>query len=191
MKTFLQGVACSNTCKHLVKGNKYLVKRLELNQIQRFFEGEHLNNLMQYEYSCSSKLLNKTEFERLYRGVIVKKYCHLIKVLTLFMGFEIREPKYVKMKQDSIRVKLSTMPCHLFQNVKPTIYAPINKLKIQLKSWDMISVSGKPKFCGVVLKYNDISIIEFFRQAALGILNYYSPVLNFYAVKKLVNYHLR
>ena len=97
----------------------------------------------------------------------------------------------VKMKQDYTLVKSSTVHYKVRQNARPTIYAPIYKLKNQLKSWDMLSVSGKPKFCGVALKYNEVSIIEFFKQTALGILNYYNPVLNLYTVKKLVNYHLR
>lgn len=106
-------------------------------------------------------------------------------------GAKTREFGYVRMKQDYNRVKLSAVSCKVLPNVRPTIYAPISKLKNQLKSWDMLSVSGKPKFCGVALKYNEVSIIEFFKQTALGILNYYNPVLNLYTVKKLVNYHLR
>lgn len=82
LKSYEKEVACSNTRKYFVKSNKDLVKRLELNQIQRFFDVERLNNLMQYEYSCLPKLLNKTEFERLNSGVTTKNYGRLIKVLT-------------------------------------------------------------------------------------------------------------
>jgi hypothetical protein len=55
----------------------------------------------------------------------------------------------------------------------------------------MISDAGKPKFCGMAVKYHEISIIEFFRQKALGFLNYYKPASNFHVVKRLVDYHIR
>ena len=55
----------------------------------------------------------------------------------------------------------------------------------------MLTESGKPKACGTIFKYFEISIIEFFKQKALGFLNYYKPASNYYEVKKLVNYHMR
>jgi len=55
----------------------------------------------------------------------------------------------------------------------------------------MISKGGKPKASGMVFKYHEISIIEYFRQKALGFLNYYRPATNYHAVKKLVDYHMR
>jgi hypothetical protein len=55
----------------------------------------------------------------------------------------------------------------------------------------MISKSGKPKASGVTFKYHEISIIEYYKQKALGFLNYYRPATNYHAVKKLVDYHMR
>lgn len=57
--------------------------------------------------------------------------------------------------------------------------------------WGMISYGGSPKARGVMFRYNDISIIEYYKKKALGFLNYYRPAVNYSKVKKLVNYHLR
>ena len=195
IEEFLEEVVFQSTLRYLVRGIKDLVRRLELNKIGQSFNIERLNTLIQCKDSRLQKSFNKIELERLDSKAITKGNCYLIKVLTYFMGFksraEIRKFRYVKMKQDYTCLKSGTVSCKVLQNATLTIYAPIYKLKNQLKSWDMLSVSGKPKFCGVALKYNEVSIIEFFNQTALGILNFYTPVLNLYAVKKLVNYHLR
>jgi len=55
----------------------------------------------------------------------------------------------------------------------------------------MISEGGKPKASGMIFKYHDISIIEYYKQKALGFLNYYRPANNYHQVKKLVDYHMR
>lgn len=60
-----------------------------------------------------------------------------------------------------------------------------------MKNWHMLTESGKPKACGTIFRYFEISIIEFFKQKALGFLNYYKPASNYYEIKKLVNYHMR
>jgi len=55
----------------------------------------------------------------------------------------------------------------------------------------MVTESGKPKACGMIFKYFEISIIEFFKQKALGFLYYYKPTFNYHEIKKLINYHMR
>jgi hypothetical protein len=55
----------------------------------------------------------------------------------------------------------------------------------------MLSKDGKPKASGVAFRYHEISIIEYYKQKALGFLNYYKPASNFHQVKKLVDYHMR
>jgi retron-type reverse transcriptase len=77
------------------------------------------------------------------------------------------------------------------QGLGPRIYAPIRDLKDRLKIWGMLDKSGKPKACGAVFRYHDISIIEHYKSKALGFLNYYRPAANFHEVKKLSDYHLR
>jgi hypothetical protein len=54
----------------------------------------------------------------------------------------------------------------------------------------MLSPNGSPKASGAIFRYHDISIIEYYKEKALGLLNYYSPAINYHNVKKLANYHL-
>ena len=77
------------------------------------------------------------------------------------------------------------------QGLNPKIYAPIRKLIDRMKTWGMLSKKGKPKASGVTFRYHEISIIEYYKQKALGFLNYYKPASNFHQVKKLVDYHMR
>tara|TARA_Y100000385_G_C12832575_1_gene525212 strand:+ start:480 stop:731 length:252 start_codon:yes stop_codon:yes gene_type:complete len=77
------------------------------------------------------------------------------------------------------------------QGLNPRLYAPLREIKEKLKNWGMISNTGKPKASGVLFRYHDISIIEYYKQKALGLLNYYKPANNFHGVKKLIDYHLR
>lgn len=53
-----------NTLKHLPRDTKDLFRGLELNKIQRFFDTERLNTLMQCEYNSLQNSLRKTEFEK-------------------------------------------------------------------------------------------------------------------------------
>jgi retron-type reverse transcriptase len=77
------------------------------------------------------------------------------------------------------------------QRLNSKIYAPIRDLKTKLKIWGMLDKGGKPKACGAIFRYHDISIIEHYKSKALGFLNYYRPAVNFHEVKKLADYHLR
>ena len=60
-----------------------------------------------------------------------------------------------------------------------------------MKIWKMLSKNGSPRANGLIFRYHEVFIIEFYKQKALCFLNYYKPAVNFYQVKKLVNYHLR
>jgi hypothetical protein len=77
------------------------------------------------------------------------------------------------------------------QALSSTIYAPTYELKDRMKIWGMLSKNGNPKASGAIFCYNDISVIEYYKQKALSFLNYYRPALNFHEVKKLVDYHMR
>ena len=55
----------------------------------------------------------------------------------------------------------------------------------------MLSSGGSPKASGVVFRYHDISIIEYYKEKALCFLNYYKPAVNYHEIKKLVDYHFR
>jgi hypothetical protein len=49
----------------------------------------------------------------------------------------------------------------------------------------------KPKANGNVFKYHDIAIIDYYKDKARGLLEFYCPAHNFHEVKKLVEYHMR
>lgn len=55
----------------------------------------------------------------------------------------------------------------------------------------MLTKGNSPKASGVAFRYDDASIIEFFRLKGQGLLNYYRPAVNFHNIKKLVDYHMR
>lgn len=77
------------------------------------------------------------------------------------------------------------------QGLNPRLYAPIWELKERMKNWGMISNQGKPKASGAIFRYHELSIINYYKEKALGFLNYYKPASNYHDVKKLVDYHMR
>ena len=77
------------------------------------------------------------------------------------------------------------------QGLNPRLYAPIWELKEKMKNWGMISNQGKPKASGAIFRYHELSIINYYREKALGFLNYYKPASNYHDIKKLVDYHMR
>lgn len=93
-------------------------------------------------------------------------------------------PKFKQMHVDQI---LYSQP----QSLNPRPYAPIRELKEKMRVWGMLSDSGKPKANGTCFRYHEISIIDYYKQKALGFLNYYKPAANFHEVKKLADYHMR
>jgi hypothetical protein len=171
-------------------------KKAALKDIHGPRDAEYFNHLIQRGYKWLQELwVKKIEFDKLGHGVIAKRYSQVIILLAHCISsktaVKIRVFKNVILSQYFTRIKANAVSDSSFQFVKPILYAPMYKLKNQLKSWDMLSISGKPKFCGIALKYHEVSIIEFFKETAVTILNYYNPALNFYAVKKLVDYQLR
>lgn len=77
------------------------------------------------------------------------------------------------------------------QGLNPKLYAPIRELKKKMVTWGMITDQGKPKASKTLFQYHEISIIDFYKQKALGFLNYYKPAVNFHEVKKLADYYMR
>jgi len=77
------------------------------------------------------------------------------------------------------------------QGLNPRLYAPTWELKERMKTWGMISNQGKPKANGAIFRYHELSIINYYKEKALGFLNYYKPAVNYHDVKKLVDYHIR
>ena len=119
-------------------------------------------------------------------NVMEKTYCEIN--LDKLKAEEVKRikanPNYKQMHVDRI---LHGQP----QGLNPRIYAPLRELKDRMKTWSMLSKNGKPRASGVAFSYHDISIIEYYKQKALGFLNYYKPASNFHGVKKLVDYHMR
>lgn len=93
-------------------------------------------------------------------------------------------PKFKQMHVDRI---LYGQP----QGLNPRLYAPIWELKERMRTWGMLSSRGKPKASGTCFRYHEIAIVDYYKQKALGFLNYYKPAANFHKVKKLVDYHMR
>jgi retron-type reverse transcriptase len=77
------------------------------------------------------------------------------------------------------------------QGLTPSIWAPVHDIRTRLKDWGILSKNNTPKSCGIAYKYDDISIIEFFKSKGLGLLHYYRPAVNFHEIKRMVDYHLR
>jgi Type II intron maturase len=153
---------------------------------------------MRREYSrLQESWIKKIKLEELGYGKVIRAYDKFIETLREGMGsknlakVKDEEAKRIKAKSKITQRELDHVYFGQPQKLQPRIYAPIYELKDRMKNWGMISDSGKPKFCGIALKYHEVSIIEFFKQKALDFLNYYKPASNFHEVKKLVDYHMR
>ena len=175
-----------------------LMKTVELKGIKWLQDQESFETWILREYNhLRESWIKETELKELGYHEIIKAYDNFVKALEKGISLEnICKAKQEEAKRIMAKPKFSQKEVdRVFfgqpQNLQPRLYAPIYQLKNKLKIWHMISNAGKPKACGFALKYADISIIEFFRQKALGFLNYYKPASNFHEIKRLVNYHLR
>lgn len=141
--------------------------------------------------------IKEEEFKSLGLEVVVEKYDQFVVALESAVSAEkLQElkdseiariktnPNYKQMHVDRILYGQS-------QGLNPKLYAPLNTIKARLVTWGMLSKVGRPKASGAVFKYHDVSIVEFFKQKALGLLSYYRPANNYHSVKKFVDYHMR
>ena len=175
-----------------------LMKTVKLKGIQWLHNQEPFETWIQREYvHLRESWIKDTELKELGFDKIINAYDNFLMALEEGKSSEnicrakneeakriMSKPKFSQREVDRVYFGQS-------QSLQPRLYASIYELKNKLKTWHMISESGKPKACGFAIKYADISIIEFFRQKALGFLNYYKPASNFHEVKKIANYHLR
>lgn len=175
-----------------------LMKTVELKGIKWLHDQEPFETWMKREYNhLQESWIKETELKELGYHEIITAYNNFVEALEKGISPKnICKAKQEEAKRIMAKPKFSQKEVDRVyfgqpQSLQPRLYAPIYQLKNKLKMWHMISDSGKPKACGFALKYEDISIIEFFRQKALGFLNYYKPASNFHEVKKLANYHLR
>lgn len=160
---------------------KELMKVVRFKSIKLFYYKKFLVN---HDYKSLLGLwIKENEFRELGYYKIIKIYNSFLEALKKDTSFEIMCKARDK--------KISKVCLSQSQTFQLQIYAPIYQLNFKLKSWHIVSESGKPKSCNFVIKYEDTRIIEVFKQKAVGLLNYYKPAFNFQEVKKLINYHLR
>lgn len=177
---------------------KELMKTVKLKGIKWLYDQEPFETWMQREYiHLKQSWIKDTELKELGFDKIINAYNNFLMALEKERSSENickiknEEAKFIMARPKFSQKEVDRVSFGQQQSLQLRLYAPIYELKNKLKIWHMISESGKPKACGFALKYEDISIIEFFKQKALGFLNYYSPASNFHEVKRIVNYHLR
>lgn len=177
-----------------IKNARKIIK----NENKWYNNQDSFNTWIHKEYiHLRSLWIKETKLEKSEYGEVIKSYRNFLKTLENaiinknIFRFKKEKTKRIQTKPKSLQKKINCIYLGQPQNLNPKIYAPIYKLKKNMKNLDMLTESGKPKACGTIFKYFEISIIEFFKQKALGFLNYYKPASNYHEVKKLVNYHMR
>lgn len=171
---------------------KELVKTTTLKSLKWLHDQEPFDTWMKREYTyLQQSWIKKVELEELGLNKIINAYNNLLRVLQKEIIEEKNKIKPIVTQVKFFQKKMNRVYLSESRNFQTCLYASIYKLKNKLKMWHIISKSGKPQACGFAIKYKDTSIIEFFKQKALGFLNYYKPAFNFYEIKRLVNYHLR
>jgi Type II intron maturase/Reverse transcriptase (RNA-dependent DNA polymerase) len=78
------------------------------------------------------------------------------------------------------------------QCMRPCFYVPYQDFIEKMIGWGIIRTKiSKPCPNLKLLKYHDIRIIECYKSKALGLLEYYRPAINYYWLKKMINYQMR
>ena len=78
------------------------------------------------------------------------------------------------------------------QGLNPKIYIPIKEIRERFRVWGMIKIHKfEPKANGIIFKYHDVAIIDYYKEKAYGLLYYYQPANNFYELKRMIDYHMR
>ena len=162
------------------------------------FGQELFENWLRKEYiQLRSSWIQENDLKELGFSDVVDAYNNLLAVMVKVSDKKNLSPlKSEEMKRIKSNPKFKQMHVDRIlygqpQGLNPKIYAPTHELKDRMKTWGMLSKGGSPKASGAIFRYNEISIIEYYRQKALGFLNYYKPAVNFHEVKKLVDYHMR
>jgi hypothetical protein len=169
-----------------LKGNKWI------------FGQEPFSDWLKQEYMhLRSSWIQENDLKELGYSEVMDAYNNLLQVMEKtsnrnnLADLKSEEAKRIKSNPNFKQMHLDRILYGQPQGLNPRIYAPVRELKEKMKSWGMLSESGSPKASGVIFRYHDISIIEYYKQKALGFLNYYKPAVNFHDVKKLVDYHMR
>ena len=203
LKALMQGkkdkIACKESINLLVIKDAYeLHDHIELKGSNWINNQKPFKIWLQSEFiQLRSSWIQDENLKELGFGKVIDAYNNLLSVmekasdtqhLVTFKSEEVKRiksnPKFKQMHVDRI---LYGQP----QGLNPRLYAPIWELKERMRVWGMLSDGGKPKASGTCFRYHEISIIDYYKQKALGFLNYYKPAVNFHGVKKLADYHMR
>ena len=162
------------------------------------FGQEPFENWLKREYmQLRSSWIQENDLKELGFSDVVDAYNNLLAVMVKASDKKNLGPlksEEVKRIKSNLKFKQMHVDRILYgqpQGLNPRIYAPTRELKDRMKAWGMLSKVGSPKASGAIFRYHEISIIEFYKQKALGFLNYYRPAVNFHEVKKLADYHIR
>jgi len=202
--------------KYLMQGRKIKMSIKEAGRLLALKDATELNNLIKLqgnkwilgqelfsewidrEYSrLRSSWIKKTEIEKLGFSQVNATYHHFLEILDQVRNkknldkFKKKELKRIKVNSKFKQSHVDKILYGISQGLNVKIYAPISEFKDKMRIWGMLSDGRNPKASGVIFRYHDIFIIEYYKQKALGFLSYYKPAMNFHGVKKLVDYHLR
>ena len=175
-----------------------LQEHMELKGSKWITSQKPFNDWIQREYIQlrSSWIQDKLLKELGFNGV-VDAYNNLLSVMEKatdnehLVTLKTEEVKRIKSNPNFKQMHVDRILFGQAQGLNPRLYAPIWELKERMKTWGMLSDQSKPKASGAIFRYHELSIINYYKQKALGFLNYYKPAVNYHDVKKLVDYHMR
>jgi hypothetical protein len=165
----------------------------------KWFSGQQpFQDWIQKEFiQLRSSWIQEKDLKDLGYGEVIDAYKNLLSVMEKASGnnnlakLKLEEVKPIKTNPNYKQMHVDRILYGQPQGLNPRIYAPIRDLKERMVIWGMISNKGKPKASGAIFQYHEIFIVDFYKQKALGFLNYYKPAVNFHEVKNLVDYHMR
>jgi hypothetical protein len=143
---------------------------------------------------CSSWIQDK-DLKRFGFSSVIEAYNNLLSVMEKssntkkIADFKLREVRRIKFNHK--KPHGDQIVYDQLRGLNFRLYAPMGELKKKLVMWRMLANNGTPTASSVIFCYNDISIIQYYKDKALSLLNYYKLAVNFQKVKKLVDYHMR
>jgi len=169
-----------------------------LSKLDGIKDGEPVNRWLRREGGrLADSWIGKETLEEVGAHEIIEAYEQLVKKmkegisgekLAELKGKELEEARKAGKPQQTLDRIVHGQP----QGLNPRIFVPMNKIKGKIRDWNMVKEkSFEPKANGTVFKYHDVAIIDYYRQKAQGLLEYYRPANNFHEVKKAVDYHMR
>ena len=203
LKALLKGKKDKIACKEAVnlvalKDAYELQEQMELKGSKWIASQKPFNDWVQREYiQLRSSWIQDKDLKELGFDEVVNVYNNLLSVMEKASDnkhlaiLKTEEVKRIKSNPNFKQMHVDRILFGQAQGLNPRLYAPIWELKEKMKTWGMISNQGKPKASGAVFRYHELSIINYYKEKALGFLNYYKPAVNYHDVKKLVDYHMR